>query len=298
MARDRAGTIERATIVDPRANPPGFELDVVVRGEHLDERIVRYARQKVAAASRVAPAPILLGRLRLTRESHHAHERVIAEVELDVDGHPVRAHAAAFTARVATDRLEQRLRRQLVEAHQRIAFLRRRDTGVAEPGAWRHGDLQTTRPACFPRAPEERRVIRHKSFALGRTTPENAVVEMEMLDHDFHLFVDADTGRDAVVHRTQDGEYRMQRAGDDAPTAGSSPIGLDPQRPPVVTVKEAIARLDTTDEPFLFFVDAETRRGLVLYRRYDGHYGLIEGREAVASLTPTPPRRAGARRRT
>jgi hypothetical protein len=33
--------------------------------------------------------------------------------------------------------------------------------------------------------------------------------------------------------------------------------------------------LDEGDLPFVFFVDPLTRRGRVLYRRYDGHYGLI-----------------------
>jgi Sigma 54 modulation/S30EA ribosomal protein C terminus len=33
--------------------------------------------------------------------------------------------------------------------------------------------------------------------------------------------------------------------------------------------------LEASGQPFLFFVDAETGRGNVLYHRYDGHYGLI-----------------------
>ena len=33
--------------------------------------------------------------------------------------------------------------------------------------------------------------------------------------------------------------------------------------------------LDAEGEDFLFFVNAESRRGNVVYRRYDGHYGLL-----------------------
>ncbi|MBO1414556.1 sigma 54 modulation/S30EA ribosomal C-terminal domain-containing protein, partial [Streptomyces sp. FH025] len=29
------------------------------------------------------------------------------------------------------------------------------------------------------------------------------------------------------------------------------------------------------DQPFVFYTDTSTGRGNVLYRRYDGHYGLI-----------------------
>ena len=36
-----------------------------------------------------------------------------------------------------------------------------------------------------------------------------------------------------------------------------------------------IERLDASAEPHIFFANATTGRGNVLYRRYDGHYGLI-----------------------
>lgn len=38
---------------------------------------------------------------------------------------------------------------------------------------------------------------------------------------------------------------------------------------------EAVAQLNGTGRPFLFYLDGEHIRGSVLYRRYDGHYGLI-----------------------
>ena len=46
-----------------------------------------------------------------------------------------------------------------------------------------------------------------------------------------------------------------------------------------ITVDEATSRLDVSGEPFVFFVDASTRRGSIVYRRYDGNYGLIRPAE-------------------
>jgi Sigma 54 modulation/S30EA ribosomal protein C terminus len=37
----------------------------------------------------------------------------------------------------------------------------------------------------------------------------------------------------------------------------------------------AAIRLEAAGQPFLFFVNAETGRGNLIYHRYDGHYGLI-----------------------
>jgi hypothetical protein len=43
----------------------------------------------------------------------------------------------------------------------------------------------------------------------------------------------------------------------------------------VLTVAEARKQLDATGLPFLLFAEPTSGRGRVLYRRYDGHYGLV-----------------------
>jgi hypothetical protein len=47
-------------------------------------------------------------------------------------------------------------------------------------------------------------------------------------------------------------------------------------RPATTTTDDALQVLDAAADPFVFFVDASTDRGAVVYRRYDGNYGLIE----------------------
>jgi hypothetical protein len=40
-------------------------------------------------------------------------------------------------------------------------------------------------------------------------------------------------------------------------------------------VANAVSRLNISDAPFIFFSDADRDQASVLYRRYDGHYGLM-----------------------
>lgn len=56
--------------------------------------------------------------------------------------------------------------------------------------------------------------------------------------------------------------------------------GSSDARPPVPTldVDEAARSLDLAGQDWLFFVDRKTRRGRVVYRRYDGHYGAVTAR--------------------
>ncbi len=251
------------------------ELDIVVKGPPVDEMTLAYARRKVLAAARASRTPVRSGRLKITHEPNPSIElSAVVTATLDVDGHPVRAQAAGRATREAVDILEERLRRRLVDAHHRLAFLRRRRRAGATAGEWRHGGIPAERPGYVPRAPEDRQVVRRKTFSLERRSPEEAVVEMELLDHDFHLFVDRETGRDALVRRLPDGTYELSRASGDEVDAAAGEIAVGPP-PQTMRLETALDRLNVTSEPFLFYIDVETFRGAVMYRRHDGHYGVV-----------------------
>lgn len=241
-----------------------------------------YAHDKVAQLRRLVSGPVLFARVDLVVHQDPARERpALVKAELDVNGHLVRAHAAASTVRAAVDLLEARLRERLERlGHlQEAKHLRHRDGA----GAWRHGDAPDPRPSFFPRPVEEREVVRRKTFAVGELTPEEASVELEVLDHDFYLFKNALTGEDNVLHRV--GEQRYELLEPRLPQPGREADGLirpSPLRTSEMTADAAIDLLDLGDEPFVFFLDTTTRRGEVVYRRYDGHYGLITATDALA----------------
>ncbi|MFI6847769.1 sigma 54 modulation/S30EA ribosomal C-terminal domain-containing protein [Kitasatospora sp. NBC_00085] len=96
--------------------------------------------------------------------------------------------------------------------------------------------------------------------------------ELEAMDYDFHLFTDATSGFDSVVRRGPAAEgYRLTTGNPQAERVlPVSTLGV-----PRLAVADAVARLDLSGLPFVFFTDAATGRGYVLYHRYDGHYGLI-----------------------
>jgi hypothetical protein len=120
--------------------------------------------------------------------------------------------------------------------------------------------------------------MRRSTFGIGPLTPEEAVVEMELLHHDFLLFTDAATGAESVVYRRPGNTHGLIAAGDQAERSKPSVdwITVDPAPAPSLTTAEAIERLDLSEDPFVFFLDVERGRGSIVYRRYDGHYGLIE----------------------
>ena len=108
---------------------------------------------------------------------------------------------------------------------------------------------------------------------------------MELLHHDFLLFTDI-AGGDAVISRRPDQPYVVTHT--DTGAAPTKPsvdwITLDPAPAPILTIAEALERLDVSREPFVFFVDVARGRGSIVYHRYDGHYGLIEPHDESNSI--------------
>lgn len=255
-----------------RPTLPPVTTDVVVRGP-VSERDVDYARSKVEHVSGYANQPVLASRTVLTMSQDPAMERPArAEATLDLNGTQVRAHASASDMPGAVDLLDDRLRKNLMQFQDRERT-RHRWIGVASEHQWRHGDLPTRRGASFPRPTQEREVVRRKTFALTPMTPDEAAYEMELLGHDFYLFTDSRTGKDAVVYRDGDGRFAIR--GEAVVESESAPLVEMVGSAPMLSESEAISRLDLSGEPFVFYLDPETRRGAVLYMRYDGHYGLI-----------------------
>jgi ribosome-associated translation inhibitor RaiA len=250
----------------PPAEEPGFPVSLVA-DEELGEEVKKHALDVLLAVARHAPRRVLHARMTLRLHPDPALERpAVAKASLDVGGRPVRAHVAAEHMHEAIDLLERRLRRSLEDLEE-LRRARRHEPGTAPEGEWRHGSLPTERPDYFPRPPEERELVRRKTFAPTELTPAEAALELELLDHDFHLFTNAETGEEDVVHRRTDGT-----------------VGREPGPAPAMLVEDAIERLNLSGDRFVFFTDPQTRRGQLLYVRYDGHYGLIEPDPTPAPL--------------
>jgi len=235
-----------------------IRVQAVLRG-NVSPADSEYAKAKVVALTAKFHVPILFARLKLTQSTNPSVRRpALAQVNVEVNGRPVRAQVAAEGMREAIDLLMARLQSGLLHHAVDVRDARRgsgRRHRVVETG---HGH----RPERFL---EDREVVRHKTYAAPSTTSDEAVVEMELMDYDFLLFTDSDSGQDSVVYRTDPQGHRQDRLDGSADTPPA----------PMLSLAEAQVRLEASGESFLFFADQETSRGNVLYRRFDGHYGLI-----------------------
>jgi ribosome-associated translation inhibitor RaiA len=240
----------------------GFQIDVTLRGG-VPLRARDYARAKVGGLARYSPLPILGARAKLTQLRHGSVAgQVVAEVSLDVNGRLVRAQVAAGSSHEAIDLAQDRLRRKLGQ--------------LGRHPAREGGRQRAHRPGYAVRAAVEREVVRHKAFEPAMTSVEEAVFDLELMDYDFQLFHDSGSGVDCVVYRDAPCGYRITRlAAVDMVADSAVGVQVDVWAAPVMSVAAAVGTLDAGEAAFVFFADSATGRGNVLYRRHDGHYGLI-----------------------
>lgn len=248
------------------------DVTVTLRGP-VPHRMIEPAKEQVSHAARLSGRDVLDATVTLIQGTNPAiAEPSRAEVVFNISGTPVRAEADAPTTAQALDRVVDRLERRIVDLVNRWDD-RSRWGHVTQDGQWRHGNPPTARPLHFPRPVDEREVVRRKTFAVAPTTAQEAAYDMEALEHDFHLFTDVSTGSPALVHRRADGSYGVAGLGDHA----VEPAEMIPEpAPPTIDEVTPRQRLDDSGEPFVFYIDADTGQGTVVYLRYDGHYGIID----------------------
>ncbi len=251
-----------------------IQVEVTIRGDVPGEARER-AEEKVGALDRLVHVPVRGARVVLVQEANPRIERSArAEGEIDLNGPMIRAKVADLDPITAVDSLTQRLERQLRNFVDRRTDHARRPT-ERKAGEWRHSSSATDRPDYFPRAPEEREIVRRKTFATDPLTPAEAAEEMEFLDHDFYLFIERETG--AVAYHRDDSRLGVIGPSGIGWSGESAGIVYEESRMSGPTrLEDAVAEMNVLNHRFMYFIDDASGCGSVIYMRYDGHYGLIE----------------------
>lgn len=191
--------------------------------------------------------------------------RVLAQANALVAGRRVRVQVAAPDCGEAVDWVVARL-------GARVAAV----TLPWAPRTWPEPQDGARPEAEAALADGGRKIVRVKQVEPVWCLAQIAARTMDAMDYGAHLFTDAEQEMDAVVYRSGPTGYRLARLHPKPPPRpGAAPLVLDPRPAPVLTPVGAAASLDQTGLRHVFFTDAASGRGRLLYRRFDGHYGLI-----------------------
>lgn len=253
------------------------------------------AERAMERLAEIAPKAVLYAKIKVTSSSERdPDQKFVVQGTMDVSGSVVRAQAAAPDPTGALKGVEDRLRRRIdrLAAHQDPTT--RRDTTRRPPaapsGSWRNEDLRDRRPGYLDRRPHQRMVLRRKTCPPAEEmSVTDALFDLEVLDYRFYLFMDEADRKPSLVYEN-DLEVMIQKIDGSRPSDDNLPLEMTANETPApqFTVTEAVESLNGNGMPFLFFHDSERDRAAVLYRRYDGHYGLVIAPEP---LPPTAQKR-------
>ena len=120
------------------------------------------------------------------------------EVTIPVKGHIIRAEESSSDMYVSIDLVEEILERQLKKYKNKLIDKKQSAPSFSE--AFLQEDAS---------AEEEIQIVKSKKFAVKPMDPEEACVQMELLGHNFYVFLNADTEEVNVVYRRKGGTYGL-----------------------------------------------------------------------------------------
>src|SRR5436189_735176 len=157
-----------------------------VRGRNLEisDAIRSYAEAKLGKLDRQLNNPRVELELALERNPSIA-ENHVAEATIWTDGPVLRAREASSDMRASIDQLVEKLERQVTRYRKQARARRRRPART-------NGPAVETIPVVADEA--EPMIVKTKQFTLNPMSPGEAVLQLELVGHDFFVFRNADTG--------------------------------------------------------------------------------------------------------
>ena len=176
-----------------------MDIQIISKHFHPDERLEEYVRDKSQRLDRYLPT-ISKARIELSKEeTKAAKDRAVVQVTLNCNGTLLRGQERAVDHFKAVDsvagvlqRQTQRLKAKLYRAEQR--------------------GLKASEQLAPPLSMEEEplgQVVRKKRFVMQSMSPEEAILEMELVGHGFFMFLNSKTQEHNVVYRRSGGDYGL-----------------------------------------------------------------------------------------
>ena len=201
-------------------------MDIVVKGRNVEvpDHFRLHVSEKLAPSERLDSRVIRLD-VELMHEKNPRQSAKCQRVEITVrsKGPVIRAEACAETFYAALDAAVLKLEARLRKSHdrRRVHHGGKTPPSVAQAtaGLPTDGQVVDTPVALLDREPEvpspaddtASLVVRDKTHDAQPLTTEEALHEMELVGHDFFLFVDATSGLPSVVYRRHGYDYGVIR---------------------------------------------------------------------------------------
>ncbi len=171
-------------------NVKGRNIDVTpALKDYVEKKVVRITKQFKTVGDISAV-------LKIEKENH------IIEITVPASGILLRAQESTKDMYSSIDLAVEKIERQIRKYKTRL--MKRKYNNFVDAETAVSEDVNT--PA---EENGEFEIVKNKRFALHPMTVEEAILQMNLLNHDFFVFYDPDLGNTNVVYRRKDGKYGL-----------------------------------------------------------------------------------------
>jgi len=173
-------------------------MAIIVRGKNIDitPALKDYVEKRIGKVTKYFDHLGEITAVLTVQKGRH-----IVEVTVPVNGMLLRGEEATADMYTSIDLVIEKLERQIEKYKTRIARKFRTNGGFK-------GELVASR-APDDEATEELQVVKTKRFAVKPMAVEEALLQMNLIHHDFYVFTNADTEEVNVLYRRKDGNYGL-----------------------------------------------------------------------------------------
>jgi len=177
-------------------------MQIIVKGKNLEITgpLRDYALGKVGKVEKYFDR-ILKTEIEMSVERNpKIPENQVVEVTIFSSGPVIRAKESAVDMYQAIDLVSNKLERQARKVKRKLI-----DRAHHAKNPFKESSL------ALEEEEEENEpvIVKTKSFPLKPMTPEEATLQMDLVGHDFFVFINADTEETNVVYRRKDGNYGL-----------------------------------------------------------------------------------------
>ena len=163
------------------------------RGVEVTDALRSYAEKRLGRLERQLPDSQV--ELQLSAENNPSiKDSHVAEATIRTKGPVLRARESSHDMRASIDQLVDKLERQVTRYREKRGRRRRASRQAPDEGT---------------PMPEDPQIVRTKQFAVKPMTAEEAVLQLELVGHDFFVFRDADSDEVNIVYRRRQGGYGL-----------------------------------------------------------------------------------------
>jgi len=165
------------------------------RNVEITDALREYIHKKVGKLEKYFETPLKPQVVLSVQKNDHK-----VEITIPLNGRLLRAEVETFDMYASVDQAVDKIERQI---HKYKTKINRKARQVRDPLVFREQARQSEPEDDKPK------VVRTKRFTMKPMDIDEAILEMNLLDHDFFVFTNAHTDEVNVVYRRRDGNYGL-----------------------------------------------------------------------------------------